>query len=149
MAKAVILAIKENTMLADAPEVTLAASSAGMLTAQQDGYTMSAAPEEIVGWRGRTLEKDGDTTVIYTNIKDEVPTSFDDLYSKTSALPMAAQAYPVTVVDGDGAIPSPSSGRMPRETMTDTTETGIGDDPVTTSFAGSVRGVDGYVLVHG
>ena len=29
---------------------------------------MSAAPEEIAGWRGRTLEKDGDTTVIYTNI---------------------------------------------------------------------------------
>ena len=29
---------------------------------------MSAAPEEIAGWRGRTLAKDGDTTVIYTNI---------------------------------------------------------------------------------
>ena len=72
MAKAVILAIKENTLVEKAPEVTLAASSAGMLTAQQDGYTMSAAPEEITGWRGRTLEKDGDTTVIYTNIADAV-----------------------------------------------------------------------------
>ena len=36
---------------------------------------MSAAPEEIAGWRGRTLENDdGDTTVIYTNIEDSVAT---------------------------------------------------------------------------
>ena len=41
-----------------------------IVTAKQLGYTMSAAPEEIVGWRGRTLKKDGDTTVIYTNIED-------------------------------------------------------------------------------
>ena len=32
---------------------------------------MSPAPEEIAGWRGRMLKKDGDTTVIYTNIEDE------------------------------------------------------------------------------
>ena len=75
MAKAVIAAIKVNLeAIPDAPMVTLAASSAGVLTAKQEGYTMSAAPEEIAGWRGRTLEKDGDTTVIYTNIVDEVPT---------------------------------------------------------------------------
>ena len=75
MAKAVIAAIKVNLEAnPDAPMVTLAASSAGVLTAKQEGYTMSAAPEEIAGWRGRTLEKDGDTTVIYTNIVDEVPT---------------------------------------------------------------------------
>ena len=54
---------------------------------------MSAAPEEIAGWRGRTLAKDGDTTVIYTNIMDEVPTSLGDLYANASVAP---KAYPVT-----------------------------------------------------
>ena len=103
MAKAVIAAIKANTdpdSMRDrtGPHLTvkLAASSAGELTATQEGYTMSAAPEEIAGWRGRTLEKDGDTTVIYTNIEDEVPTSLDDLYARASGLPKAAQTYSVT-----------------------------------------------------
>ena len=57
MAKAVIMAIRNNTdpmVTADqpaAPAVKLAASSAGELTATQEGYMMSAAPEEIAGWR--------------------------------------------------------------------------------------------------
>ena len=56
---------------------------------------MSAAPEEIAGWRGRTLAKDGNTTVIYTNIKDEVPTSVRcTFYAKASALPMAPENLP-------------------------------------------------------
>ena len=75
MAKAVLAAIGRNTAPLTAPAVKLAASSAGVLTAERTGYAMSAAPEEIAGWRGRTLENDdGDTTVIYTNIADSVAT---------------------------------------------------------------------------
>ena len=141
MAKAVLAAIGVNTALQDqpgAPMVSLAASSAGELTAKQEGYTMSAAPEEIADWRGRTLEKDGDTTVIYTNIEDEVPTSLDDLYARASGLPKAAQTYSVTA-DGTGSTIDWSDATRADDV---TTETGTGDDQVT-SFAGSVRGVDG------
>ena len=141
MAKAVIAAIKVNTGLTanpEAPSVKLAASSAGVLTAEQEGYTMSAAPEEIAGWRGRTLEKDGDTTVIYTNIEDEVPTSLDDIYARASGLPKAAQTYSVTD-DGEGSTIDWSDAARADDV---TTETGTGNDQVT-SFAGSVRGVDG------
>ena len=141
MAKAVIAAIKANTASTDeqpAPTVKLAASSAGVLTAEQEGYTMSAAPEEIAGWRGRTLEKDGDTTVIYTNIEDEVPTSLDDLYARASGLPKAAQTYSVTD-DGTGSTIDWSDATRADDV---TTETGTNNDQVT-SFAGSVRGVDG------
>ena len=141
MAKAVIAAIKVNTALQDqpaAPMVSLAASSAGVLTAKQEGYTMSAAPEEIADWRGRTLEKDGDTTVIYTNIEDEVPTSLDGLYARASGLPLAAQTYSVTDEGTGSTIDWSDTARADDVT----TETGTGSDQVT-SFAGSVRGVDG------
>ena len=70
---------------------------AGDLTAKQLGYTDSPAPEEIAGWRGRMLKKDGDTTVIYTNIEDEVPTALDGIYARASKLPGAPQTYTVTV----------------------------------------------------
>ena len=141
MAKAVLTAIGANTALVSqpaAPTVSLAASSAGELTAKQEGYTMSAAPEEIVGWRGRTLQKDGDTTVIYTNIEDEVPTSLDDLYARASGLPKAAQTYSVTD-DGTGSTIDWSDAE--RADMSQIVTDGTPND--TTTFAGSVRGVDG------
>ena len=149
MAKAVLAAIGANTTndlggavdQPDAPMVSLAASSAGMLTAKLLGYTMSAAPEEISGWRGRTLKKDGDTTVIYTNIEDEVPTAFRLLYTRASAGPTAPDIY--TVTDGDGSADEPTINWAVVERLdTSKTETGAGDTQVTT-FEGSVRGVDG------
>ena len=147
MAKAVIKAIKANTILAAAPMVTLAASSAGELTATLEGYMMSAAPEEIAGWRGRTLAKDGDTTVIYTNIEDEVPTSLGELYDIASVKAQADLAY--TVVDGE---PDDSTIHWSYATRADdddaTTKTGTGVDQVT-SFAGSVLGVDGTFSCDG
>ena len=143
MAKAVIKAIRTNTGLEagdnpTAPMVTLAASPAGELTATLEGYTMSAAPEEIAGWRGRTLAKDGDTTVIYTNIMDEVPTSLDDLYARASGLPKAPQTYTVTTTGGGSTINWEDAKRVDGKEDVDRS----GDEPVTT-FAGSVRGVDG------
>ena len=141
MAKAVLAAIEVNTELQVnpvAPAVTLAASSAGELTAKQTGYTMSAAPEEIAGWRGRMLEKDGDTTVIYTNIEDEVPTSLDDLYARASGLPKAAQTYSVTTTGAESTINWVNAKRDDSAEQVDRS----GEDPVTT-FAGSVRGVAG------
>ena len=152
MAKAVIAAIEadeDNVGEAnpDAPMVTLAASSAGMLTAKQEGYTMSAAPEEIAGWRGRTLEKDGDTTVIYTNIEDEVPTAFGGfggLYTKASAGPNAPENYTMSNDGGTDALPTI---RWSDATRNDDAEqvdrSGDSGDDVVTTFAGSVRGVDG------
>ena len=147
MAKAVLAAIGDNTVLAAAPAVKLAASPAGELTAKRTGYTMSAAPEEIAGWRGSTLKKDGDTTVIYTNIKDEVPTSLDDLYARASALPMAAQTYPVTT-DADAALKTIYLGDAKRADDSQTTDGPDGDEQVTT-FEGSVRGVDGMFSCKG
>ena len=143
MAKAVLAAIKDNTdpaaTLDTAPAaVKLAASSAGELTATLEGYTMSAAPEEIAGWRGRTLAKDGDTTVIYTNIKDEVPTSLDDLYARATAVPMAAQTYPVTT---DGGMKTIKWADVKRADDSQTTGGPEGELRVTT-FEGSVRESD-------
>ena len=142
MAKAVILAIQINTDDLDANPaaqmVTLAASSVGELTANREGYTMSAAPEEIADWRGRTLEKDGDTTVIYTNIEDEVPTSLDGLYARASSLPGAAQTYMVTTSGDVATIEWADAKRA--DSKEDVDRSGV--DAVMT-FAGSVRGVDG------
>ena len=97
MAKAVLEAIRLNTpeaFMADSP-ATVKASSAGVLTATQSGYTMSAAPEEIVGWRGRTLENDGDTTVIYTNIENAAATPIRRLYRSASDTAELAVHYNV------------------------------------------------------
>ena len=140
MAKAVLEAIGVDTalMTTGAPMVSLAASSAGDLTAKQLGYRDSPAPEEIAGWRGRTLVKDGDTTVIYTNIEDEVPTLLDGIYARASKLPGAPQTYAVTDDGGESTINWMDVKRA------DTSETETAGDPnPTTTFAGSVRGVDG------
>ena len=94
MAKAVLEAIGRNIGTLAGP-ATVTASSAGVLTATQAGYTMSAAPEEIDGWRGRTLANDGDTTVIYTNIADAVATPIGHLYRSTTLQGKTA-AYRVT-----------------------------------------------------
>ena len=108
MAKAVLAAIGENTpdalaVPANASPATVKVSSAGVLTATQAGYTMSAAPEEIDGWRGRTLANDGDTTVIYTNIADAVATPIGHLYRSTTLQGKTA-AYRVTDEGADESV---------------------------------------------
>ena len=153
MAKAVLAAIKDNTtgedgaavVQPDAPMVSLAASSAGVLTAEQEGYTMSAAPEEIAGWRGRLLENDGDTTVIYTNIEDAVAKEIGDTYGAASG-PGEPEHYDVTA-DSDVAVGTATAYDIPwskvkrADDMSATT--GAGTEDVMTTFAGSVRGVAG------
>ena len=142
MAKAVLMAIGGNTpdALADpanASPATVKVSSAGVLTATQAGYTMSAAPEEIDGWRGRTLANDGDTTVIYTNIADAVATPIGGLYRSTTLQGKTA-AYRVT---HGGADESVGWGDVKRADDV-VTETGDEDDLVA-MFSGSVSGVAG------
>ena len=62
----------------------------------------------------------------------------DDLYARAGALPKAPQAYKVVESATAGEILWPQAKRADDVT----TETGTGDGQVT-SFAGSVRGVDG------
>ena len=150
MATAVLEAIGRNTVLAAAPAVKLAASSAGVLTAKRTGYTMSAAPEEIAGWRGRTLENDdGDTTVIYTNIADSVATKIGKIYGAASAPEDPAAHYDVTA-DDDVMVDMPTEHDIPWSKVKradDLSATaGAGEDAKTT-FAGSVQGIGGYVLL--
>ena len=141
MAKAVLTAIGKNIGPEVAPMVSLAASSAGNVTAEQIGYTMSAAPEEISGWRGRTLGNDGDTTVIYTNIANAKATEIGDIYDSTSA-PGEPDVYSVfTMVDEDNNtydIPWSAAKRADDKSGT----TGAGNTAKTT-FAGSVGGLAG------
>ena len=74
-----------------------------------------------------------------------MPTSLEELYDKASAKAKAALAYTVVVgVEGDSTIHWSYAKRADDVT----TETGIGDDLVT-SFAGSVLGVDGTFSCDG
>ena len=145
MAKAVLEAIMLNTDLGVQPAepmVSLAASPAGVLTAKQEGYRMSAAPEEIAGWRGRTLEKDGDTTVIYTNIEDEVPTALGLIYERASSALGAPQAHLVTNGGVNDSIEWRDVKRVGTTLHMTPADADAGIEALTT-FAGSVRGVDG------
>ena len=140
MAKAVLAAIKANTVELPAPAVKLEASSDSMLTAELLGYTMSAAPEEIAGWRGRTLENaDGDTTVIYTNIEDAEAKPIDTIYRAAfdPGQPAYYRVLDTLVDDTDKDILW--SQAMRAEAVT---TVGTGDAAVTT-FAGKVRSVAG------
>ena len=114
-----------------------------MLTAELLGYTMSAAPEEIAGWRGRTLANDGDTTVIYTNIEDAVATPIGHLYRSTTLQGKTA-AYRVT---DNGADESVMWGQVKRPDS-DTATTGEEAERKTT-FSGTVRGVAGVFSCPG
>ena len=149
MAKAVLEAIRGNTALEaqpGAPTVVLAASSAGVLTAKRTGYTMSAAPEEIAGWRGRTLENDdGDTTVIYTNIDDAVAKEIGNIY-KSSAPAGEPARYSVLADVTDLGQEIPWSVTERDDSIT--TDTGAGDAVVKT-FAGNVRGLAGTFTCMG
>ena len=145
MAKAVHAAIGMNTGMEGsnplAPAVKLAASSASVLTAKQTGYTMSSTPPDgITGWRGATLDKDGDTTVIYTDIADSVATKIGKIYGAASDPADPAAHYDVVAaVDADRHdIPWSAVKRTDDLSAT----AGAGDDAKTT-FAGSVRGVAG------
>ena len=146
MAKAVLMAIAADTPPAAVPFVsgspaTLKASSAGVLTATQAVYTMSSTPPDgITGWRGATLENDGDTTVIYTNIENAAAKTIGSLYRSASDLgePTAHYRVAVSVESGLEDILWADAKRADEDSAT----TGGGADAVTT-FAGSVRGLAG------
>ena len=144
MAKAVLEAIRLNTpeaFMADSP-ATVKASSAGVLTATQSGYTMSAAPEEIVGWRGRTLENDGDTTVIYTNIENAAATPIRRLYRSASDTAELAVHYNV-LAQLDSDMNKDILWADAKRADEDSATTGTGGGDAETTFAGSVRGLEG------
>ena len=156
MAKAVHAAIGANTTNKDGepavqppvPGVELEASSDSVVTATQTGYTMSETyPDEITGWRGVTLEKDGDTTVIYTDIADSMATKIGDIYGfGTGRAPGEPAHYDVVaVLDADRHdIPWSVVERDDDKSST----TGAGDEAVTT-FAGSVRKLPGTFTCTG
>ena len=148
MAKAVHGAIGVNsdpaTTQPAAPMVTVKASSTGVVAATQLGYTMSSSrPDGITGWRGATLKKDGDTTVIYSNIADSVATEIGDIYGAASD-PGEPEHFDVTadtaVEDG-----TPTAHDIPWSEVKradDKSITTDGDDAKTT-FVGSVSGLPG------
>ena len=144
MAKAVHKAIgtdiESDEVNPAAPPVKLAASSASVLTAMQTGYRMSSTPPDgITGWRGATLDKDGDTTVIYTDIADSVAKKIGDIYDSASG-PGEPEHFDV-VTDPTGLnehdIPWSKVKRSDDESITTT-----GDDAKTT-FLGTVSDLPG------
>ena len=150
MAKAVLDAIGENTPVTPAAfmsnsPATVKASSTGVVTATQLGYTMSETyPDEITGWRGVTLEKDGDTTVVYSNIADSVATEIGDIYGfGTDRAPGEPAHYDVVerVAEGRHDIPWAVVKRADDKSIT--TQGEDEDDLSTTTFAGNVRGLAG------
>ena len=147
MATAVLDAIEVNTDLEAqpaAPTVVLAASSAGVLTATRTGYRMSAAPEEIAGWRGRTLENDdGDTTVIYTNIEDAEAKTIGLIYDSASSFGEPDLYYDVVnAVEPGTETEHDIPWSVVKRDDEDSTTTGSGAT-ATTTFAGSVSGLAG------
>ena len=124
------------------PGVMLAASSSDALTAEAAGYDMSTTtPEEIRGFRGAILTKDGAEARVYTNIENAVATPIGGIYG-SSALAGEPARYSVvaegTVSDEDQEIPWSKVTRDDSTTPVDRS----GDTPVST-FAGSVRGLAG------
>ena len=151
MAKAVHKAIGANTaaVLANnnppAAAVKLEASSDSVVTARQDGYTMSETyPDEITGWRGVTLEKDGDTTVIYSNIEDAESKEIGNIYGAASG-PGEPEHFDVrdataVIADSDTEHDIPWSVVKRSDSTTTVLDT---EDGTLTSFAGTVSGLAG------
>ena len=106
---------------------------------------MSAAPEEIAGWRGRTLAKDGDTTVIYTNIENAAAKTIGSLYRPPAT--QGNRRCTIVWFQSWMACSKIFFGLMPREPMKIRPPPAIGDVAVTT-FAGSVQWIGGYVLLY-
>ena len=148
MAKEVLAAIGVNTGPPDVvpdPDpaaVEFKAPSDDDLTATLTGYTMSAAPEEIAGWRGRMLKnEDGDTTVIYTNIEDAEAKTIGEIYDSASDFREPDHYYDV-VADASDDTEDDIPWSVVKRDDEDSTTTGSGDT-ATTTFAGSVSGVAG------
>ena len=119
------------------------ASSDSVLTAKQDGYTMSAAPEEIAGWRGRKLENDGDTTVTYTNIEDAEAKTIGLIYDSASSFGEPDLYYDVVdAVEPGTETEHDIPWSVVKRDDEDSTTTGSGAT-ATTTFAGSVSGLAG------
>ena len=141
-AKAVLAALSVTTSVA--PPVKLAASSDSDVTAESAGYTMSTDdPDEITGWRGAKLEKDGAELHVYTNIEDAVATPIWQLYRSITLRGQVA-VYDVaatTTVDDIlwGQVKRPNS---------DTATTGEAEERKTT-FSGTVLGVEGVFACKG
>ena len=136
-AAAVLVALNPATVT-PAPMVDLAASSSGAVTAKSGGYMMSAnAPDAITGYRGKILTTDTAELHVYTNIADAVATPISHLY-RSENLQGKPAVYTVT---DDGTNDSIMWSQAKRADSV-TTETGTGDDAVTT-FNGTVRGVAG------
>ena len=151
MAKAVLTAIGTNTDLTltgqpDAPTVTLKASSAGVVTATQLGYTMSSTPPDgITGWRGATLENDGDTTVIYSNIADSVAKKIGNIYGASSG---PGEPEHFDLVPEQGAVGTDTEHDIPWSVVKRTDDKSITTDATDgadakTTFTGTVSGLPG------
>ena len=126
--------------------VDLAASSTSVVTASQNGYTMSETyPDEITGWRGVTLEKDGDTTVIYSNIEDAESKEIGDIYGAASD-PGEPEHFDVVATVGADAHDIPWSVVERDDDKSSTT--GAAAEAVTT-FAGSVSKLPGTFTCTG
>ena len=142
----VLLALDPDMTTRMAPGVMLAASSSSVVKATVAGYAEhSAYPDAISGFRGKILTKDGAELHVYTNIEDAAATRIDDIYKHSSP---AGKPKAYTVTD----IGSPSNqdinwGDVKRDDSTEDVDKS-GDVEVTT-FAGSVRGLDGVFSCSG
>ena len=141
MARGILAALGDGMDTAPDP-ITAAASSAGKLTVKATDYTMSeSAPDEITGWRGAILTKDGAEVHVYTNIDDSKATAIGEIYGiGTNKDPGEPVHYDVVneVAEGRHDIPWAVVKRADDKSTT----TGDGTDAKTT-FAGNVRGVAG------
>ena len=135
------LGVVDDTDMALA-SITPAASSAGKLTVKATDYTMSeSAPDEITGWRGAILTKDGAEVHVYTNIDDSKATAIGDIYGiGANKDPGEPAHYDVVDVVAEGQHDIPWA--VVKRADDKSTTTGVGADTKTT-FAGSVRGLAG------
>ena len=126
-----------------APDVTVKASSGGVLTAEAEDFDAAGGADRISGTRGATLTMDDQTIVVYTNIEDAEATEIGSVY-RSAADPGKPAVYEVT---SDGALSTISWGHVKRADKAHTEEDDDGTAVLT--FLGSVRGVDGSFTCEG
>ena len=126
-----------------APDVTVKASSGGVLTAEAEDFDAAGGADRISGMRGATLTMDDQTIVVYTNIEDAEATEIGSVY-RSAADPGKPAVYEVT---SDGALSTISWGHVKRADKAHTEEDDDGTAVLT--FLGSVRGVDGSFTCEG
>ena len=151
-AKAVLAAL--NIAVGDSPtgtapaDIKVAASSDGDLTVESAGYTKSAYPDAITGFRGAILTTDDAELHVYTDIEDAEATPVGSLYS-SNAGPGEPASYSVVGADStpdDKDVPVLWSQVDRADDMSSTTGS---DAEAVTSFAGSVRGLAGMFSCTG